>query len=481
MADNSTSIDTAEVLAIDAAIAASTGAGDFGLTENGFFPKPMARLLAEKLALARELFGDDLDLTSGSTIRKLLEISALEDARQWAALASAFDNSYVSTAIGDALSRLGEELGLSRPFLEATGAVTLLLAGDLPQGQDELTIARGSRLLTEGGHHVATDEAVTLSPSNPERELAVTAFYPGPQHNLDPAVEVDGGFPQRIARFNFDDPALQGLLAANQAAGVELVQVIHGQPLTGGELRWPDERYRRLLLQAPRSVWTIDAIRVATSLVPGVRQVQIHDEWGGLDINQSIFGNFNFIERVFSSEREVASPYYFTVLVAPTPGAFWPGPHGLQVAVSSAIEDLRPIGIFPRIELADEVGIGVDAKLVVKGLPLPSGSRETINGSVAAQELKARLLNRIREYVDNIPFGEPVRAARINQALLSEPGIQDVLELALLRYPAGFETLQFDMPVDASELETFDCGRNVELRATEVPVFVDDPRGLSIV
>ena len=61
-------------------------------------PKSFARLLAEKLALARALLGDDLDLGSGSAIRKLLEVSALEDARTWAALATIYDNSFVGSA-----------------------------------------------------------------------------------------------------------------------------------------------------------------------------------------------------------------------------------------------------------------------------------------------------------------------------------------------------------------------------------------------
>ena len=92
-------------------------------------PKSFARLLAEKLALARALLGDDLDLGSGSAIRKLLEVAALEDARTWAALAAIYDNSFVVSATGEALSRLGEELGLPRPFLEANGTVKLKLTG----------------------------------------------------------------------------------------------------------------------------------------------------------------------------------------------------------------------------------------------------------------------------------------------------------------------------------------------------------------
>src|SRR3954469_9478618 len=150
-----TSIETADVLAVDASVARSTGANGFGITPTGFVPKSFGRLLAEKGALARALFDQDLDLTSGSVIRKLLEISALEDARTWAALDAMYANSFVSTAVGDALSMLGEELGLARPYLEARGTVMLRLKGDVPAGIEQLDIPRGARMLTPGGHHVA--------------------------------------------------------------------------------------------------------------------------------------------------------------------------------------------------------------------------------------------------------------------------------------------------------------------------------------
>src|SRR5262249_46188000 len=154
----------------------------------------------------------------------------------------------------------------------------------------------------------------------------------------------------------------------------------------------PDARYRELLLRAPRSVWTAGSIETAVSLVPGVRQCVVRDAMGGLDINQSIFGNFSFLERVFGSERDLGSPYYFGVLIAPTPAAFWDGPGGLLSAIEHAVQALRPIGISPAITEAEQVAVGVRARLVVDGLPLPTGSKAAVNASAAAVALKARLL-----------------------------------------------------------------------------------------
>lgn len=470
-----TTLEVAEVLAIDEAVTRSTGAGEFGITPDGFVTKPFARLLAEKLALAQSLLGESIDLRSGSALRKLLEISALEDARTWAALASMYDNSFVNSAVGQALTFLGNELGIQRPYTEARGSVRLILSGTLPAGEREIAIPRGARLQTDGGHHVATDQTVILTPTDSERDVPVVAFYPGPEHNLDPAQPS-----QKINQWNEEDSALQALFDAEEDAGEPLLTIEHTEPLTGGELRWSDARYRQLLLRAPRSVWTVDAVRLAVSLVPGVRQVQIRDGWGGLDIQQSIFGNFNFIERLFGSERDLGSPYYFTVLVAPTPAAFWEGPNGLQVAVESAIEDLRPIGIFPRVEEAEQIGVGIQADLIVEGLPLPGGSRATVNASVPAQALKTRLLNRVQQYVDSLEFGEPVRVAEVIWAIMNEPGVEDVRDLQLIRYPPAFEAVDFRTISDA-DIELLPYGQNLELQVNQIPVLVDVADYLQII
>src|SRR5690242_18957192 len=44
----------------------------YGVADQGFLPKPVGRLLDEKLAAAQVLFGEDIDLTSGSALRKIL-------------------------------------------------------------------------------------------------------------------------------------------------------------------------------------------------------------------------------------------------------------------------------------------------------------------------------------------------------------------------------------------------------------------------
>jgi hypothetical protein len=461
-----------DLVAVDDALARTSASQGYGITDAGFVPKPFARLLSEKLALARAVFGPDLDLTSGSAIRKILEIAALEDARTWSELGAMYDNQYVSTARGEALSRLGEELGLPRPFLQARGTVRLVPA--LPAGTDTLVLPLGSRMYTAGNHDVATTQTVTLSRTSGPREVAVEAFYPGPEQNLDPAQPN-----QRIASWNPDDTAnLAALITAAGGASLEsIVAIEHTVALTGGELQWPDARYRDLLLRAPRSIWTPEAIRIAASLVPGVRRVVVRDG-GGLDINLPVFGTFNFAERVFGAERDLVSPQFFTVLVAPTEAAIWDGPAGLAATIQTVVDDLRPIGIYPRIEQANRVYVGIQADLVVSGVPLPRTASGVLNDSEAARNFKAALIERVARYVDSLDFGEPVRFAEVMFALMGQPGLADVRNLALLRSPPRFTE---DVTSNGRTYTRLQNDANLTLGVNDIATLVDDVALLRIV
>lgn len=467
--------------AIDWDTLLNTASEPYGLSDAGYLPKPYGRLLAEGLALAGKLFGPEVDLSSGSVLRKLVEMSALEHARTYALLGSVIDDLTVPTAQGDALSRLGEELGLPRPFLQASGSVRLQYSGGFTPARPSLTLPAGLRLLSPGGHHVALAESVRFAPQRAEAVVPVQAFHPGPEHNLDPAQP-----PQKLGRWNPADPALAGLLAAAAELGPgstpeDACAIDHSQALQGGEQRWPDDRYRQLLLRAPRSVWTVDAMAMAVSLVPGVRQAKLVDLQGGLDIELPIFGTFNFGERVFGTERDLASPYYFTVLVAPTPAAIWDGADGLAALVAETLEDLRPVAVFPEIRQAAELYVGLRADIVVDGLPLPSGDRATVNQSSAAQALKQRIAARLKGHIDGLGFGEPVSPAKLTWIILNETGVADVRNLRLTRYPQPAAGVDFAATANPALAQVLDCGAALQTEPDQVAVYVDDIDELSII
>jgi uncharacterized phage protein gp47/JayE len=484
-----TSIDLTDVLAVDDTVTRSSGSANFGVTQAGFLPKPFTRLLAEKIALAQQLIDPALDLSSGSVVRKLLEVTALEDARTWAALAAEYDDSFVSTARGRALSDLGAELGIGRPFLTATGSVTLTLATALPATVPQLVLPRGSRLATSGGHRIALATAVQFTAGVTSAVVPVTSFDPGPVGNLDPAVtDAGGGHPQRIDRWEIADTKLAAMIAADTAAGFldtassigqGLVRVQHTQALTGGNAQFDDDRYRALLLAAPRSLWTADSIAATVALVPGVRQVAVRDGWGGLDLSQSIFGQFNFMERLFAADRDMSSPFFITVLVAPTEAAVWEGTAGLRAAVQQSIRDVRPVGIFPDVVQAEQVFFTIQADVVTSGVPLPSGSVASRNLSPGALALKQRLAARLRGVVDGLELAEPVRAAALSAAIMAEPGVIDVSGLQLIRFPYAVDTVGSGGESDTSP-DTLDVDENLTVGADEIAVFVESPGRLTV-
>ncbi|HET9141627.1 baseplate J/gp47 family protein [Actinophytocola sp.] len=483
------SLDLTEVLAVDESVTRSTGSAAFGVTPAGFLPKPFTRLLAEKIALAQRLIDPDLDLSSGSVLRKLLEVTALEDARTWASLAAEYDDAFVVSARGRALSDLGAELGITRPFLTATGTVTLTLSAALPAGITQLVLPRGARLATSGGHRIALAASVRLAAGASTVAAPVTSFDPGPVGNLDPgATDAGGGHPQRIDRWEIADDKLAAMLAADAAAGLPpgasatgqgLVRISHTEALTGGNAQWDDERYRALLLAAPRSVWTPEAIAATVALVPGVRQVAVRDGWGGLDLSQSVFGEFDFAERLFAADRDLSTPFFVTVLVAPTEAAIWDGVTGLRAAVQEAIRDVRPVGIFPEVVRAEQVFFSVRADVVVSGVPLPSGSVASRNSSPSALALKQRLAARLRALVDGLRLSQPVRSAAVSAALMAEPGVVDVVNLHLVRFPNPVDRVGSGGSVDSPNQE-LGLEENLTLAADQIAVFVDAPDLLTV-
>lgn len=480
----SESIDLTEILALDEEVMRSTGSASFGVTASGFLPKPFSRLLAEKLALGRALIDPDLDLSSGSIVRKILEVTSLEEARTWAALGATYDDSFLSTATGRALSELGAEVGIERPFECASGVVTLSLSGKLPLGHPQLVLPRGSRLLTMGGHRVALASTVIFTAATTTATVPVVSFDPGPDGNLDPTIDDGAGnLMQKIDRWEAADPSLAQLVEADAAAGLPpqasaagtgLVRVNHSSALSGGNFRWADGPYRELLLRAPRGLWSVDSIASTVALVPGVRQVAVRDGWGGLDLSRSIFGDFDFIERMFAAERDLASPYYVRVLVAPTPAAIWSGIGGVRASVEAAIRDVRPVGIFPDVVEADQVYVAVSADILTRGLTLPTGTPAAVNAHPATRALKARLIARLHAAIDGLALADPVRNAVVLHALMGEPGVVDVANLRLVRFPRELDGVGAS-PLGAGESQLLGIDENLVLATDQIAVLVDRP------
>ena len=67
------------------------------------------------------MFGDDVDLTSGSALRKVLDAVAWDAHELWRGLEAQYYANFVTTAQGPSLDLLGTDLGLARRNLTARG------------------------------------------------------------------------------------------------------------------------------------------------------------------------------------------------------------------------------------------------------------------------------------------------------------------------------------------------------------------------
>lgn len=419
---------------------------DFGVTPAGFVVKPFTDILNAKLDRARSLFGSDIDLRSTSALRKILDIASAEDQEHWKALEGAYYANFISTATGDALDLLGDDLGLQRENRQAAGQVTFTLAGEAP-GRN-YTLPVGTLVETAApAKSFRTTESTKLSTAQKTATVAASAVLPGPSGNVPSAAIVQ----------------INPLYAAHYLSlGTATVAATNTAPFTGGELFADDKTYRARLLRLPRNLFTVQAVRAAALNVNGVRDCRLSDPLGGVDVSLSIFDTFVFDRRRFGQARFLGTPYFFDVLVAPQPGYAWEtigGVTGLREAVAAAVDAVRPIGIFPNIRLANAVVVGVRANII---------TRPGMDLAAVGTALKRAFEQRIA----GLGLGGGVLASEVVRDLLNVSGVVDVQNLHLRRYPPTFGSIVFgDREQFQGAVIEADLGANLSLTSNEIATF----------
>ncbi len=422
---------------------------DFGVTTSGFVIKPFTTILSDKADRARAMFGSDVDLRSTSSLRKILDIASAEDQDLWKRMEQLYYSNFFSTASGDALDLLGQDVGVPRRFLNAAGTVKLTLNNGAPGRTYNLPM--GTLLETAApAKHFRTLDLVSLSTVNKEATVAVEALERGPASNV--AASAINAINAQFAQFNLN-------------LGAASVQVKNEAALTGGEILEDDTAYRTLLLGYPRTLWTLEAVRNAVKLVDGVRDCRIFDPLGGVDVSQSIFQFFGFGQRRFGTQRTLGTPYFFDILVAVFPGFPWesqPGLAGVQEAVQNAVAQVRPVSIFPNIRRANNVIVGLRAQVLIK-------SGHDKNGVIAS--IKDKLTLR----VDSLGLGGGVLFSQVQVDIMSIPGVVDVQGLHLRRCPPVLSRVTFGGPWKfQTEMIEFPIGENIDLSPNEIAVFQID-------
>jgi len=424
---------------------------DYGVTRTGFVVKPFADILSAKLDLARSVFGPDVDLRSTSALRKILDVASAEDQEHWKALESAYYANFISTASGDALNLLGDDLGRQRENQQATGEVTFTLSNEaagrsyiLPIGTLVETAAPVTRFRT-------TDIAI-LSSAQKTATVHATSVLSGPSGNIVTSAIVQ----------------INPIYASHYLSlGTASIAATNSAPFTGGDLLADDETYRSQLLRLPRTLFTVQALTGAVLNVDGVRDCRVSDPLGGVDVSLSIFKSFVFDRRRFGQARFLGTPYFFDVLVAPQTGYAWEtiGPvTGLRDQVAMAVDTVRPIGIFPNIRLADLVVVGVRANITTRpGIDLVA--------------VDAALKQAFEQRVTGLALGGPVLASEVLRDLLNVSGVVDVQNLHLRRDPPTFGSIVFgDREQFQGAVIEGDLGANLSLASNEIATFQYDSK-----
>jgi uncharacterized phage protein gp47/JayE len=422
---------------------------DFGVTADGFVLKPVDVILSESLDRARAAFGADVDLTSTSALRKILETVAAEDGELWKRLEDLYYSNFISTAVGDNLDLLGEDAGLRRPFLRGTGSVRVTLAGTAVPGRTYV-VPEGAIVVTStsatGAIAFATTAPLNLDTIHPVADVGVIALDPGPGGNVAAAAIVDF------------EPAYRSTFITD--LGGATLSLTNPAATTGGDAPEDDDTYRSRLLGLARNLWTTDSIVQAALGVTGVLDVVISDPLGGVDVSQSYFDLFRFNQRAFNSERRVGQPYFFTIVVAHEFRAPWrtTGPvPGIFERVSAAIDKVRPIGIYANIVEADHIEVGVRATVV------------TAPGS-DGPALLAAVRQRLARDFGALRLGGDVLHSQVVRAFVEQPGVLDVQNVHLRRAPAAFGRITFGDVQFQRVLAEPAVGENLVMGPTELAI-----------
>jgi hypothetical protein len=423
----------------------------YGITKTGFVIKPFQDILNEKAQRAREMFGDDIDLRSTSALRKILEINAFEDQELWKGMEQLYYSNFISTASGDALDLLGEDLGVTRRFLPARGVVAFTLSGEIPGRLYHLPI--GTIVQTAEAvkptQFFRTLETVSLSSQNKTDSVEVEAIARGPLGDIGPRT-ITGIEPSYAQRY--------------LSLGTALVAAANVAPFEGGDLLEDDVSYRDRLLGYPRALWTLERVERAVREVDGVLDCLVFDPQGGVDIARSYFQVFQYNDSGASSERRLGSPYYFDVVVATYPGMPWQtvgNITGVYDRVMEAIREVRPVSIFPNVVPANLVEVGVRATLKV----VPGSSKDVILGNFVSE---------MRRQISGLRLGSDVLYADVLCLAKMIPGVLDVQGLRLRRCPSLFGQINFGGGLFRNTPEEAAVGENLNLAPDEIAIFNSD-------
>lgn len=349
----------------------------FGLTNTGFKPKRYADILPEKERRARELFGNDANLSDSSPLGMLVRLNAWDEAAVWQQMEEVYLSAYVSSAEGVSLDRKCQDIGIMRQLAtRATGTIQF-------SGADGTQIFEGFEVQTATGIVFRTTTATTISGGLALAEIE--AVVPGASGN------VGAGAISRMVR---------------PQAGV--TGVTNPDPTSGGRDTETDAQLRERYVRSVSKPGGASAAAIEASIreVEGVVDAKVWEndsaaEVGGIppkSIAPIVWGG---------DGEEIAT----VILQTKSAGIKCFGTETYTVLDSRGVE--HQIGITRPAE----VPIDISVTLTVDDLYPPDGDSQVAAAS--------------GEYIAGLGLADDVIYTRVISRIHSVPGIIDIPALTL--------------------------------------------------
>lgn len=110
----------------------------YGITERGLTIPTFNDILESQKLFAKQLFGNDIDLSTDSPLEKIITITAYQLSQAWQTIENMYYEGFIDAATGTNLDALGIMLGIERnPSVSAIGTITIEGTEDtiIPCGQ----------------------------------------------------------------------------------------------------------------------------------------------------------------------------------------------------------------------------------------------------------------------------------------------------------------------------------------------------------
>lgn len=217
------------------------------LDKTGFKRKRFTDLFAEMEDKAKETFGDKTNTTERSPLGIILRIFAWFLSKLWGTAEDVYNSSYINSAEGSSLDRLGLHVGITRVLDQyAVGTVQLT-------GTPGHTLTQGFRVATEAKIYFDTTEDVIFD-STGHVSVAIQAVESGQSSNV--AI---------------------GSISVIVNPTPDVTGVINNEPTTAGRGKMTDSEFRDLFTQsvAGGGAATIDALIGALLRVNLVRAATV--------------------------------------------------------------------------------------------------------------------------------------------------------------------------------------------------------------